>query len=118
MLLKKLITSIIALCQDVFEKPQALLPCLHTFCLECVSSIPRYDINPMPIKPFIDMYIREHDSFTCPVCRATINRFVSNYSLQNIIDIFKKAEEYDNEDQHERSTSSTPTTTIESLKVR
>ncbi|KAG2198981.1 hypothetical protein INT47_013165 [Mucor saturninus] len=78
-----------SLCQDVFEKPQALLPCLHTFCLECVSSIPR----------------------------ATVSRYTTNYALQNIIDIFKKAEDYSLEELLDRSTSSTPTRTIESLNI-
>ncbi|KAI8636376.1 hypothetical protein BD408DRAFT_426254 [Parasitella parasitica] len=65
-----------AVCQDIFKKPQALIPCLHTFCLHCVNSIPSQYGN---------------DTLTCPICREKINSFSSNFSIQNFIDIFNSA---------------------------
>ncbi|KAL7309654.1 hypothetical protein PS15m_010511 [Mucor circinelloides] len=62
-----------ALCQDIFDKPQALIPCLHTFCLDCVNSLPTNYGN---------------DDMTCPICRRRANSFSSNFSIQNFIDIF------------------------------
>ncbi|KAF1801561.1 hypothetical protein FB192DRAFT_1373444 [Mucor lusitanicus] len=62
-----------ALCQDIFDKPQALIPCLHTFCLDCVNSLPTNYGN---------------DAMTCPICRRRANSFSSNFSIQNFIDIF------------------------------
>ncbi|KAL9539546.1 hypothetical protein MBANPS3_010200, partial [Mucor bainieri] len=64
------------LCQDLFDKPQALIPCLHTFCLDCVNSLPTNYGN---------------DAMTCPICRRRANSFSSNFSIQNFIDIFNNA---------------------------
>ncbi|CAO3656706.1 unnamed protein product [Mucor fragilis] len=62
-----------ALCQDIFDKPQALIPCLHTFCLDCVNSLPTNYGN---------------DAMTCPICRRSASSFSSNFTIQNFIDIF------------------------------
>ncbi|CAO3619666.1 unnamed protein product [Mucor hiemalis] len=90
-----------ALCQDVYDKPQALMPCLHTFCLDCVNSIPR-DYN---------------DCFACPNCRRQVSGFIRHYSIQNIIEIFKRAEVNLSEDMKNDSRPSTPTKVIESLNI-
>jgi len=66
-------TTTTALCQDIFDKPQALIPCLHTFCLDCVSSLPTNYGN---------------YAMTCPICRSSASSFSSNFSIQNFIDIF------------------------------
>ncbi|KAI8378759.1 hypothetical protein EDC96DRAFT_172759 [Choanephora cucurbitarum] len=61
-----------ALCQDVYDKPQALIPCLHSFCLNCVLYIPKNSRD---------------DSLVCPVCRSKANTYCKNFTLQNLIDI-------------------------------
>lgn len=73
----------LALCQDIFDKPQALIPCLHTFCLGCVSSIPTS---------------YGHDNLTCPICRRIADSFASNFSMQNFIDIFNNASLHETEE--------------------
>ncbi|GAA5817919.1 hypothetical protein MFLAVUS_011498 [Mucor flavus] len=56
-----------ALCQDVFENPQSAIPCLHTFCLDCVSSIPN-----------------DEGTFACPICRSAVNHYAQGYyEVQN-----------------------------------
>ncbi|KAI9481719.1 MAG: hypothetical protein EXX96DRAFT_538882 [Benjaminiella poitrasii] len=64
-----------ALCQELYDKPQALIPCLHTLCLDCISCIPKLN--------------DEDDNFNCPICRRTVNNFVNNFSIQNVISILK-----------------------------
>ncbi|KAI7899219.1 uncharacterized protein BX663DRAFT_521833 [Cokeromyces recurvatus] len=65
------------LCQDMYDKPQALIPCLHTLCLDCISCLPKTN--------------EENDAFNCPICRGTVNKFTNNFSIQNVIDILQKA---------------------------
>ena len=47
------------MCFEIFRNPKAL-PCLHTFCLECLQKY----INSKAT------FIAQHGTFTCPVCRV------------------------------------------------
>ncbi|KAI8353334.1 hypothetical protein BD560DRAFT_438496 [Blakeslea trispora] len=67
-----------ALCQDVYDKPQALIPCLHSFCLNCVLYIPKNS---------------REDSLVCPICRSKASSYSKNFTLQNLIDIISNLEE-------------------------
>lgn len=86
------------------------------------------------LMPLFQTYRDYGDAFSCPICRSTVTNHVNNYSIQNFIDIFKKAELHEintqnlssgsisEEDQSSgsgsRSSASTPTRIIESLNVR
>lgn len=72
-------TLLIALCQDLYDKPQALIPCLHTFCLDCVAFIPR----------------DHQDRFACPICRSHASSFANNFSIQNFIEILENINLFD-----------------------
>lgn len=58
------------------------------------------------------------DSFSCPNCRRQVSNYIRHYSIQNIIEIFKRAEVKLAEDTKNKSRSPTPTRVIESLNVR
>lgn len=57
------------------------------------------------------------DSFSCPNCRRQVSSYIRHYSIQNIIEIFKRAEVKLAEDAND-SRPPTPTRVIESLNVR
>ena len=43
-----------AMCQETYKKPK-VLPCLHTFCLECLKTINTHEVDGDPLP--------------CPLCR-------------------------------------------------
>lgn len=65
------------ICLEVYKEPQTL-PCLHTFCKECLHN-------------FIKKSSSKQDSSNCPICRRTFwvsrNEIKSNFCLQNMIDL-------------------------------
>lgn len=65
------------ICLEVYKEPQTL-PCLHTFCKECLHN-------------FIKKSSSKQDSSICPICRRTFwvsrNEIKSNFCLQNMIDL-------------------------------
>lgn len=64
------------MCQEIYDKPQALLPCLHTFCLDCVNFIPGTN---------------HENRITCPICRNRSTSYVANFAIQSFIDIFNNS---------------------------
>ncbi|KAI8976872.1 hypothetical protein BDB01DRAFT_801704 [Pilobolus umbonatus] len=62
-----------ALCRDIYVQPKALIPCLHTFCSECIYGLEAVD----PLR--------------CPICRSTSFNTLNNFTVQSFLDIFEKS---------------------------
>ncbi|KAI8888580.1 hypothetical protein K501DRAFT_282684 [Backusella circina FSU 941] len=59
-----------ALCRDIFNEPFSLVPCLHSYCKECI----------------------EMTGQTCPMCRSRVERRVKSFTLESFLDILKLLE--------------------------
>lgn len=64
------------ICLEVYKEPQTL-PCLHTFCKECLHNFIKKSSS--------------KDSSNCPICRRTFwtsrNEIKPNFCLQSLIDL-------------------------------
>lgn len=64
------------ICLEVYKEPQTL-PCLHTFCKECLHNFTKKSSS--------------KDSSNCPMCRRTFwmsrNEIKPNFCLQSLIDL-------------------------------
>src|ERR1041384_1694376 len=65
------------ICLETVKKPKSLIPCLHTFCLDCLVTHAK-DLDP-------------GDSLPCPVCRQVSNipqggveKFPANFFLEQL----------------------------------
>ncbi|KAI8890535.1 hypothetical protein K501DRAFT_328505 [Backusella circina FSU 941] len=68
--LKEELTCVI--CQDIYDDPYSLLPCLHTYCKGCA-----------------DVLIGAR----CPICRVSSVRTVRSFTVQSFLDILTQAQD-------------------------
>ncbi|KAI8081828.1 uncharacterized protein B0P05DRAFT_63155 [Gilbertella persicaria] len=69
-MLLKMNLPVATLCQDMYDQPQSLIPCLHTFCLNCVQYIPRQSshyICPYRKAPCLSCTQGNQTGYTCPI---------------------------------------------------
>lgn len=69
-----------SICLEIFSRPLTLIPCLHSYCKNCLE---------LYVKNFTD----ENGCFPCPECRVQIilplegvEGFTHNHTLQSILD--------------------------------
>ena len=61
------------ICIDLFKNPHLLVPCLHTFCKECIDRVSATGEN------------------KCPMCRQDFLQTRQNFALLSIVDLVTKA---------------------------
>ena len=79
-----------AICGDLFCDPKTMIPCLHTFCKECLERS-------------IDASKKMGTASCCPFCRATLPEnnlnAPTNFRIQRFIEIFPKRSSLDFDSQ-------------------
>lgn len=91
-----------AVCQEIYDKPQALLPCLHTFCLDCVNFIPGNNYE---------------NRIICPICRNRSTGHVANFTIQSFIDIFNNANLREEEQEEQQRIAAVTETDVEATNI-
>lgn len=65
-------------CNEILIAPRAL-SCGHTLCLECINTIIRKSIEPVP-----------HKLLKCPICKMTIVDIYKHYAINDLIEQISK----------------------------
>jgi len=71
-----------AICQNLYDDPKTIIPCLHTFCKSCLEASIKSNLK-MSVTP------------SCPVCRALLPReeissIPTNFTIKRLIEILQK----------------------------